>query len=36
MEHIFAKLGSPSRTHAAVLAQREGLYVPPLPTPSLR
>lgn len=36
IEHILAKLGSPSRTHAAVLAQREGLYVPPLPDPSLR
>lgn len=28
MEHILAKLSSPSRTHAAVHAQREGLYVP--------
>jgi DNA-binding CsgD family transcriptional regulator len=29
VEHVFAKLGSPSRTHAAVHAQREGLYLPP-------
>ncbi|MDH2443809.1 helix-turn-helix transcriptional regulator [Amnibacterium sp. CER49] len=29
VEHILAKLGSPTRTHAAVHAQREGLYVPP-------
>ncbi len=28
IEHILAKLGSPTRTHAAVRAQREGLYVP--------
>lgn len=28
VEHVLAKLGSPSRTHAAVQAQREGLYVP--------
>jgi DNA-binding CsgD family transcriptional regulator len=28
VEHILAKLSSPSRTHAAVRAQREGLYVP--------
>ena len=29
VEHILAKLSSPTRTHAAVHAQREGLYVPP-------
>ena len=28
VEHILAKLGSPSRTHAAVRAEREGVYVP--------
>ena len=28
VEHILTKLGSPSRTHAAVRAQREGLFVP--------
>jgi DNA-binding CsgD family transcriptional regulator len=28
VEHILGKLSSPSRTHAAVHAQREGLYVP--------
>lgn len=34
VEHILAKLSSPSRTHAAVRAQREGLYVPATPAPS--
>ncbi|MDP4334865.1 helix-turn-helix transcriptional regulator [Curtobacterium sp. A7_M15] len=29
VEHILLKLSSPSRTHAAVRAQREGLYVAP-------
>lgn len=29
VEHILLKLSSPSRTHAAVRAQREGLYVVP-------
>lgn len=28
VEHILAKLASPTRTHAAVRAQREGMYVP--------
>lgn len=28
VEHILAKLASPTRTHAAVHAHREGLYVP--------
>lgn len=28
VEHILTKLASPTRTHAAVHAQREGLYVP--------
>jgi DNA-binding CsgD family transcriptional regulator len=28
VEHILVKLASPTRTHAAVLAHREGLYVP--------
>lgn len=32
VEHILGKLSSPSRSHAAVHAQREGLYVP-LPAP---
>src|SRR3954453_17544907 len=29
LEHILAKLGAPTRTLAAVRAEREGLYVPP-------
>jgi DNA-binding CsgD family transcriptional regulator len=29
VEHILAKLGCPTRTHAAVHANREGVYVPP-------
>jgi DNA-binding CsgD family transcriptional regulator len=29
IEHILAKLGAPTRTLAAVRAEREGLYVPP-------
>jgi DNA-binding NarL/FixJ family response regulator len=29
LEHILAKLDAPSRTLAAVRAEREGLYVPP-------
>ncbi|MCW2549594.1 MAG: putative LuxR-family regulator [Mycobacterium sp.] len=33
LEHILVKLGAPTRTLAAVRAEREGLYVPPLPTP---
>jgi DNA-binding CsgD family transcriptional regulator len=31
VEHILAKLGAPTRTLAAVRAEREGLYVPALP-----
>jgi DNA-binding CsgD family transcriptional regulator len=31
LEHILAKLGAPTRTLAAVRAEREGLYVPPSP-----
>jgi DNA-binding CsgD family transcriptional regulator len=31
VEHILAKLAAPTRTLAAVRAEREGLYVPPLP-----
>jgi DNA-binding NarL/FixJ family response regulator len=31
LEHILVKLSAPSRTLAAVRAQREGLYVPPRP-----
>lgn len=31
LEHILAKLGTPTRTHAAVRAERDGLYVPALP-----
>jgi hypothetical protein len=31
IEHILAKLEAPSRTLAAVRAEREGLYVPPAP-----
>ena len=33
LEHILAKLGAPTRTLAAVRAEREGLYVPPSPQP---
>jgi DNA-binding CsgD family transcriptional regulator len=33
LEHILVKLGAPSRTLAAVRAEREGLYVPVLPSP---
>jgi DNA-binding NarL/FixJ family response regulator len=29
VEHIVAKLRAPTRTHAAVRAERAGLYVPP-------
>jgi DNA-binding CsgD family transcriptional regulator len=31
IEHLLTKLNAPSRTLAAVLAEREGCYVPPLP-----
>jgi DNA-binding CsgD family transcriptional regulator len=31
LEHILAKLGTPTRTHAAVRAERDGLYVPAAP-----
>ncbi|NHT17527.1 helix-turn-helix transcriptional regulator [Cellulomonas sp. IC4_254] len=31
LEHILAKLGTPTRTHAAVRAERDGLYVPAVP-----
>jgi DNA-binding NarL/FixJ family response regulator len=31
IEHLLTKLGAPSRTLAAVLAEREGCYVPSLP-----
>jgi DNA-binding CsgD family transcriptional regulator len=31
LEHILVKLGAPTRTLAAVRAEREGLYVPPAP-----
>jgi DNA-binding CsgD family transcriptional regulator len=31
IEHILAKLDAPSRTLAAVRAEREGVYVPPVP-----
>ncbi|MXG91442.1 LuxR C-terminal-related transcriptional regulator [Nocardioides flavescens] len=30
VEHILHKLGTPTRTQAAVLAEREGCYVPPV------
>ncbi|NYJ06697.1 helix-turn-helix transcriptional regulator [Petropleomorpha daqingensis] len=33
IEHILVKLDAPSRTLAAVRAEREGLYVPPTPSP---
>ena len=36
VEHILVKLSSPSRTHAAVHAQREGLYVPLPARPAAR
>jgi DNA-binding NarL/FixJ family response regulator len=29
VEHVLAKLRAPTRTHAAVRAERAGLYVPP-------
>jgi DNA-binding CsgD family transcriptional regulator len=32
VEHILVKLEAPSRTHAAVRAEREGLYVPATPS----
>lgn len=31
VEHILAKLQAPTRTHAALRAERAGLYVPPAP-----
>lgn len=33
LEHILVKLGAPTRTLAAVRAEREGLYVPLFPSP---
>lgn len=33
VEHVLAKLGAPSRTLAAVRAEREGIYVPLVPDP---
>ena len=33
LEHILVKLGAPTRTLAAVRAEREGLYVPLSPSP---
>jgi DNA-binding CsgD family transcriptional regulator len=33
LEHVLAKLDAPSRTLAAVRAEREGLYVPPTSSP---
>jgi DNA-binding CsgD family transcriptional regulator len=33
LEHVLAKLDAPSRTLAAVRAEREGLYVPPVAPP---
>ena len=33
LEHILAKLDAPSRTLAAVRAERDGLYVPLSPSP---
>lgn len=32
VEHILVKLGAQTRTHAAVRAEREGLYVPAMPS----
>ncbi len=34
VEHILAKLGTPTRTLAAVRAERDGLYVPAAPGPA--
>jgi DNA-binding CsgD family transcriptional regulator len=34
VEHVLVKLDAPTRTPAAVRAEREGLYVPPLPRSS--
>jgi DNA-binding CsgD family transcriptional regulator len=31
LEHVLGKLGTPTRTHAAVRAERDGLYVPAPP-----
>jgi DNA-binding NarL/FixJ family response regulator len=36
IEHILHKLDVPSRTLAAVVAEREGCHVPPAPTPRVR
>ena len=36
IEHLRIKLNAPSRTLAAVLAEREGCYVPPLPGALMR
>lgn len=36
LEHILAKLDAPTRTLAAVRAEREGLYVPIVPPPARR
>lgn len=33
VEHLLVKLGAPTRTLAAVRAEREGLYVPAVPRP---
>jgi DNA-binding CsgD family transcriptional regulator len=33
LEHVLVKLGAPTRTLAAVRAERDGLYVPALPRP---
>jgi DNA-binding NarL/FixJ family response regulator len=33
LEHVLAKLDAPTRTLAAVRAEREGLYVPPTSSP---
>ena len=30
LEHVLVKLGAPTRTLAAVRAERDGLYVPPM------
>jgi DNA-binding CsgD family transcriptional regulator len=36
LEHVLVKLGAPTRTLAAVRAEREGLYVPAVPRSSCR
>ena len=36
LEHVLAKLEAPTRTLAAVRAERDGLYVPPITPAAMR